>query len=259
MANNRLDQVVSTIVEKVRDGVREEKVSYEEYRAAVGYMMKVADAGELALFIDLFLNATMCRVINENAHSKASLQDMEGPYFLDESPMLEDGKMKLMDGYENDEPLIVRGTVRDVDGAAMPGVLVDMWNATPDGKYGGIHEGVPVDHYRGKVRTDENGHFRFESTVPVPYRIKDNGPVGAMLKAMGRHSWRPAHVHIKVRHEGYRDLITQLYFAEGEYVHDDCCEGTVPQEFVFDKVIEDGKRVLETDLFIEKVSEKQAA
>ncbi|WOE75350.1 dioxygenase [Alterisphingorhabdus coralli] len=259
MANNRLDQVVSTIVEAVRGAVRDENISFEEYRAAIGYMMKIAESGELPLFIDVFLNTSIVSVINQNAHPAASPSDMEGPYFLDSAPVLEDGKMKTMDAYADDQPMIVRGTVKDVDGQPLADVLVDMWNSTPDGKYGGIHEGIPVDYYRGKVRTDAQGQYQFESTVPVAYKIPDSGPTGALLEMMGRHSWRPAHVHLKVRHPGYRDLTTQLYFAEDEYTHSDCCEGIVPEQFIYPELIEDGKRVLEADLVIEPQAESQMA
>ncbi|WP_246263205.1 dioxygenase [Parasphingopyxis algicola] len=259
MANNRLDQIVSTIVDKVRQGVIEEGVTFEEYRAAIGYIMKISEAGELPLFIDVFLNTTVVSVINQNSHPNASPSDMEGPYFLDDAPFVKNGKIKTMDEYKDDEPMVVRGTVKDVDGNPLPGVVIDMWSSTPDGKYGGIHDNIPVDYYRGKVKTDENGQFEAESTVPVPYRIPDSGPVGAMLEMMGRHSWRPAHVHLKVRHPGYRELITQLYFEEDEYVHSDCCEGIVPAEFVYPRIVEDGKRVLEADLVIEPVAQQQAA
>ncbi|MDJ0979713.1 MAG: dioxygenase [Erythrobacter sp.] len=251
MANNRLDQVVTTISNAVRDAVRDENVTFEEYRAAIGYIMKTAQAGELPLFIDVFMNAAIVSVINKNAHPAASPSDMEGPYFLDNAPEITDGKIKTMDAYADDEPLIVRGSVKDVDGSPMANVLIDVWSSTPDGKYGGIHDNIPVEYYRGKIRTDAEGRFEVETTVPVPYQIPHKGPTGALLEMMGRHSWRPAHVHLKVRHPGYRDLITQLYFEEDEWVTKDCCEGIVPEQFVYPRVMEDGKRVLEADLFIE--------
>jgi chlorocatechol 1,2-dioxygenase len=259
MPNNRLDEVVSAIVDSVRNAVSDQNVTFEEYRSAIGYIMKIAGSGELPLFIDVFLNTTVVSVINKNAHPAASPCDMEGPYFLDAAPMVEGGKIKTMEAYSGDQPMIVRGVVKDVDGQPLPGVLVDMWSSTPDGKYGGIHDGIPVDFYRGKVRTDENGGFEFESTVPVAYQIPCNGPTGAMLEAMGRHSWRPAHVHLKLRHPGYRELITQLYFEEDEYTQSDCCEGIVPQQFVFGERLEGGKRILETELVIEKLIETQLA
>jgi protocatechuate 3,4-dioxygenase beta subunit len=146
-----------------------------------------------------------------------------------------------------------------VEGAPLSDVLVDMWSSTPDGRYGGIHDNIPVEYYRGKVYTDDQGRFQFESTVPVAYKIPDAGPTGALLEMMGRHSWRPAHVHLKVRHPEYRELTTQLYFAECKYVKSDCCEGILSDEFIYPEIYEGGKRVLEADLVIEKKATEQLA
>jgi chlorocatechol 1,2-dioxygenase len=259
MTNNRLDEVVTAISAAVRDAVRDENVTFEEYRAAIGYLMKVAESGELPLFIDVFMNATIVSIINKNADPAASPSDMEGPYFLDGAPEVTDGKIKTMEAYADDEPLVVRGTVKDVDGTPLSNVLVDIWSSTPDGKYSGIHDNIPVDYYRGKVRTDVEGKWEVETTMPVPYQIPNKGPTGALLEMMGRHSWRPAHVHLKVRHPGYRELITQLYFEEDEWVHSDCCEGIVPEEFIYPRVVEGGKRVLDANLVIEPQVNAKAA
>lgn len=259
MANNRLDQVVKTISDAVREAVRAENVTFAEYREAIGFMMKVAESGELPLFIDLFLNAAVVSVINSNAQAGVSPSDMEGPYFLDAAPLVTDGKIKTLDAYADDEPLVVRGTVKDPSGAPLGNVIVDIWSSTPDGKYSGIHDNIPVDYYRGKVRTDDQGRFSAETTVPVPYQIPNSGPVGALLEMMGRHSWRPAHVHLKVRHPGYQELITQLYFEEDQWLKSDCCEGIIPSEFIYPRLIEDGKRVLEAGLVIEPVAVAKAA
>ena len=252
MANNRLDAVVSAIVENVRAACREQNVTFEEYRMAIGKLLEIAEAGELPLFIDLFMNASIVSVINQNAHPKASLSDMEGPYFLDAAPFV-DGKIKVMEEFKG-EPMLLKGKVLDTDGKPVEDALVDVWSSTPDGKYSGIHDNIPVEYYRGKIKTGSDGSYQVESTVPVPYRIPDRGPTGALLVAMGRHSWRPAHVHYKVRKDGFRDLITQSYFEGGDYVKDDCCEGIVPENHVIPEVYEDGKRVMEVDFVIERQS-----
>jgi protocatechuate 3,4-dioxygenase beta subunit len=62
-----------------------------------------------------------------------------------------------------------------------------------------FHNNIPRDFDRGKLRTDDAGRYQVRTTVPVAYQIPRKGPVGAMLEAMDRHSWRPAHVHFKVR------------------------------------------------------------
>jgi chlorocatechol 1,2-dioxygenase len=249
MPNNRIDAVVSAIVGGIRDAVAEHNVTFEEYRQGIGYIMKTAEAGELPLLIDLFMNATIVGNVNRNAKPGTSPADLEGPYFIEDVPEVT-GKLKVLDD-DRCEPLLLRGVVRDLSGKPLPGATVFVWSSTHDGKYGGIHDGLPTDLYRGKLTTDAQGRYEVETRVPVPYHIPNSGPVGALLQMMRRHSWRPAHVHYKIRHVGYQELITQVYFEGGAYVNDDCCEGIVPPEFVKPVVRENGRVVLDVDFSIE--------
>ena len=63
---------------------------------------------------------------------------------------------------------------------------------------------------------------------PVPYTIPDDGPVGAMLSATGRHPWRPAHIHMIVRAPGYRTLTTHIFDAASEYLDSDAVFAVKP-------------------------------
>lgn len=48
---------------------------------------------------------------------------------------------------------------------------------------------------RGRFLTDEEGRYR--AIRPVGYKIPMDGPVGDMVRAQGRHGWRPPHNHRK--------------------------------------------------------------
>nr|CAF32818.1 chlorocatechol 1,2-dioxygenase [Sphingobium herbicidovorans] len=240
--SNRLEAVVADIVEGIRGALMKHDVTFDEYRQGIGYIMKTVEAGELPLMIDAFLNTTICQI--ENRNFGGSTSTLEGPYFLDDAPFVE-GALKT---YEDDrhEPLLLRGRVLDLAGAPVADAIIDVWHSTPDGHYGGFHNNIPRDFYRGKLRTDAAGGYEVRTTVPVAYKIPDQGPVGALLEAMGRHSWRPAHVHYKVRAPGFHTLTTQAYFEGGEYVDSDCCEG-VHSELIHADVRESGIKVIETD------------
>src|SRR3546814_18794727 len=84
--------------------------------------------------------------------------------------------------------------------------------STPTGKYSGFHDNIPVAYYRGKLTSDSEGAYRVATTAPVPYQIPNQGYTGALLEAMGRHSWRPAHVHFKLRKPGFQTVTTPVYF-----------------------------------------------
>lgn len=250
MSNNRVDDVVSAIVEGIRHALKEKNVTFDEYRAGIRHIFQTADAGELGLLIDLFFNTTICEI--ESKTSKASPTDLEGPYFIEDAPFVTD-RIKTMEQFGG-EPMLLRGTVKDTAGKPVEGATVFVWSSTPDGKYGGFHGNIPNDYYRGKLLTGKDGRYTVESTVPVPYQIKNDGPVGALLEAMGRHSWRPAHVHYKIRKPGFRELTTQAYFEGGEWVDDDCCEGNSSRAYVMPKVVEGGKRIVEIDFVVDRAA-----
>ena len=248
--SNRLDVVVSAIVEGVRKAITEHKVTFEEYRGGLEYLLKVAETNEIPLLVDVFFNKSLVENLNKN--SKASPSDLEGPYFLEDAPFV-NGKIKTMEKFGG-EPMLLRGTVKDPDGTPISDAVIDVWQSTPDGKYSGIHDNIPIEYYRGKLRTGPNGEYQVESTVPVAYQIPNQGPTGALLEGMGRHSWRPAHVHYKIRKEGFRELTTQAYFEGGDWVGDDCCEGQLTDDFVIPEKFEDDKRIMDIDFVIESDS-----
>ena len=245
---NRVEDVVMAIVEGVRGALKEKNVSFTEYRMALKHLMATAEAKELPLLIDVFLNITICEI--ENANFKGTPSDLEGPYFRPDAPFV-DREIKTMPEFGG-EPTLMRGKVTDMNGNPLAGAVVNIWQSTPDGKYSGFHENIPVDYYRGKVRTDENGYYEATCTAPAPYQIKNNGPTGQLFDMMGRHSWRPAHVHYKTQMDGYHTVTTRAYFEGGEYVGDDCCFGRSDTgELVMPEKYEDGQRLIEVDFVLD--------
>jgi hypothetical protein len=60
---------------------------------------------------------------------------------------------------------------------------------------------------------------------PSFYPIPDDGPVGRMLRAVGRHPYRPAHIHFRVSADGYVPLTTELYLEGDHYIDSDVVFG----------------------------------
>jgi catechol 1,2-dioxygenase len=77
------------------------------------------------------------------------------------------------------------------------------------------------DHLRGRYVTRPDGSYAFVAVRPVPYPIPDDGPVGRMLAASGRHPWRPAHIHMIVRAPGYGTVTTHVFDAVSQYLDSD--------------------------------------
>ena len=78
---------------------------------------------------------------------------------------------------------------------------------------------------RGRFYSDQTGRYRFRTIKPRGYKIPMDGPVGDMVRAQGRHGWRPAHIHFLVGAPGYREAITALYMADDEHIDSDTVFG----------------------------------
>jgi chlorocatechol 1,2-dioxygenase len=247
--SERVKEIVPDLIEAVRNVLRHHKVTFDEYRAGFGYMIGVQEAKEIPLLLDALLNSTIVEI--ENQTRGGTKADIQGPYYLDENYPLVTKALAVRPEDADAEDMIIRGCVTDLAGRPVSGAEIDIWHSTPDGLYSGIHDNIDRKYYRGRVLTDEDGHYSVTSKTPVAYQIPNQGPTGELLeKHLGRHSWRPAHIHFWVRCVGKRDLINQAYFEGGDYVGDDCCE-TDHLDLVVPKVYENGRRVMQVNFALE--------
>ncbi len=105
------------------------------------------------------------------------------------------------------ERIIVHGTIRDERGRAVPGVLLEFWQANAAGRYRHRNDGylAPLDPNFGgcgRAITDDDGYYSLRTVRPGPYPWP-NGP----------NDWRPAHIHFSLFGAGFAQrLITQMYF-----------------------------------------------
>jgi catechol 1,2-dioxygenase len=115
------------------------------------------------------------------------------------------------------------GVIRDVDtGKGISGAVFDMWQASTNGKYDVFDPENQTRHnLRGKFKTDENGKFWFYCLKPTEYAIDTSGPSAELLRIMGRHPWRPAHIHAMITHPDYIDVTVQLYPRDDQYLETD--------------------------------------
>lgn len=126
----------------------------------------------------------------------------EGPFYpLDlpddhDADLLRHGSLVTTRG----TPASVDGTVVDLDGRAVRGAVVEIWQCDANGVY--QHPGDPRRHdpaFQGFGRTvvDADGAWRFRTLRPVAY------------------SGRTPHIHVKVR-LGQRELLTTQLYVEGD-------------------------------------------
>ena len=124
------------------------------------------------------------------------------------------------------EPVVVAGRVLSTDGEPIPGALLDVWETDENGLYEQQDPEQPEMNLRGKFRTDSQGRYCFVGIKPVSYAIPDDGPVGQLLRALGRHPFRPAHIHLLVSANGFVPVTTHLFVKGDPYLDSDAVFGT---------------------------------
>jgi catechol 1,2-dioxygenase len=143
-----------------------------------------------------------------------------GPFYVAGSPRREYGESMVVEGGAG-VPAWVYGRVLEVSGAPIAGAELDVWQNGADMLYAVQKPEAEQDHLRGRYLTRRDGSYAFLAVRPVPYPIPDDGPVGRMLAATGRHPWRPAHIHMIVRAAGYKTVTTHVFDATSSYLDSD--------------------------------------
>ena len=144
---------------------------------------------------------------------------VEGPFYPVVDQADRDLDLTRVDGHTSmatGEVVLVRGVVRDTQGAALPNALVDVWQANHHGRYAHPEDPNPgpLDpdfQGWGMVRTDAAGKYEFKTIKPGPYS----------LEYLGGQGWRCRHIHFKVLGEGCLPLTTQMYFAGDPLIEQD--------------------------------------
>lgn len=220
MGNERVIAVVEALERTLLEFIRKYQITHEEYRAATRLIIDEVKAGEESLLFDVFFEAEATDV--GNSGRQGSIEAIEGPFYLPGAPLLPGPPYRLpMRPGEAGDPLLFRGRVTDADGRGLAGVELDLWHADADGLYSGIHPGIPDWNLRGRLPTGDGGRFEVLTILPPPYEIPKDGPTGTVLAALGRHFFRPAHLHVKLHGGGVEDFTSQLYFPGGEYLDSD--------------------------------------
>jgi protocatechuate 3,4-dioxygenase beta subunit len=150
-----------------------------------------------------------------------------GPFYAGHQRELAQGDSILL-REEKSEPLVMSGRVTDPEGQPVADALIEVWQTAPNQLYDVQDRAQPQGHLRASFRTDTAGAYRFRTIMPVSYPIPDDGPAGQLLAAMGRHPFRPAHIHFMISAPGYRTLVTHLFFDGDEFLESDAVFGVKP-------------------------------
>src|SRR5712671_1756186 len=225
----RLQEVMDIVVHHLHAIVREAKITQGEWWQAIDFLTRAGkmcsdSRQELILLSDILGVSMLVDAVDNVAGPGISDSTVLGPFYAGHQRELAQGDSILL-REEASEPLVMSGRVVDPEGQPVAGALIEVWQTAPNQLYDVQDKDQPEGHLRASFRTDAAGLYRFQTILPVSYPIPDDGPAGQLLAAMGRHPFRPAHVHFMISAPGFRTLVTHLFFEGDQYLESDAVFG----------------------------------
>jgi protocatechuate 3,4-dioxygenase beta subunit len=226
--NRRLKQIMTSLVKHAHGFVRETELTEAEWWTAIQFLTRTGHMcddrrQEFILLSDTLGVSMLVDAINHRFPAGATETTVLGPFYVKGAKILPHGA-NISRG-TGGEPTFVSGRVRAVNGKPVAGAMLDVWQTAPNGMYDLQDPNQPDMNLRGRFRTDREGRFHFRTVKPVSYPIPHDGPVGKMLGQLGRHPYRPAHLHFIVTAKGYHPVTTHLFVKGDPYLGSDAVFG----------------------------------
>lgn len=235
--NPRLRRIMSSLIGHLHDFVKDVELTEAEWEIAIDFLTRTGQIcsdtrQEFILLSDVLGVSMLVDAINHRAPEGATETTVFGPFHVADVPERALGDNISLDG--KGETCRYFGRVLDLDGKPIVRASVDVWSDNEEGFYDVQQPGIqPPMNNRGVFRTDAEGRYWFRGIKPVSYPIPDDGPVGQLLAHLGRHPYRPAHMHFLVGAPGYDSVTTHIFVAGDSYLESDAVFG-VKQSLIVD-------------------------
>lgn len=225
----RMAEVMSCLVKHLHAFAKEVHLTQAEWDIGIEFLTRTGQicSGERQEFIllsDVLGFSMLVDAINNRRPAGATENTVFGPFHVENAPIRAMGDNISLDG--KGESCLFEGKVLDLHGNPIDGACVDVWSDNADGFYDVQQPGIqPKWNNRGRFITGRDGSYAFRGIKPTSYPIPDDGPVGQMLAKMGRHPYRPAHMHFLVTAPGFQKLITHTFVGDDAYLGSDAVFG----------------------------------
>ena len=235
----RFREIITAVVKHAHALVQEVDLRPEEWMAAIQFLTRVgqtcdAKRQEFILLSDTLGISMRVVQLEQARRSKQALADatatakpteatVQGPFYWENAPVLPLGS-DIGQGMPG-EPAWYSGRITDTHGKPIANCCLDVWSGDGEGVYDMQIGSGDEMRLRARFHTDADGGYRFWSIKPYYYPVPADGPVGDMLRAMGRHPNRPGHIHMMVYADGHVPVTTHLFAHDSPYLDSDAVFG----------------------------------
>ncbi len=223
----RLRQIMASLIKHLHAFVRDIEPTGAEWATAIDFLTRTGKMcddkrQEFILFSDVMGVSMLVDAINHRLASGATPTTVEGPFHVPNSPQFANGA-DMATGAPG-IPCFVSGTVRDLDGKAVAGAKLDLWQTDGEGLYEAQRD-VTEPWMRGLYRSQPDGSYVVRTVAPIGYTIPMDGTVGELMNRTKISHMRPAHIHFCVEAPGYHRVVTHLFQRGCPYIETDVVYG----------------------------------
>jgi catechol 1,2-dioxygenase/hydroxyquinol 1,2-dioxygenase len=222
-SNPRLYEIYTSLIQHLHDFAREVNLTESELQQGRNFLNQASHHtqeipdGEIHLLTDLLGISELVELLHD-AH-RGTESNLEGPVYVPNAPERQMGDRLGID--PEGDTLFLSGSVLDLNGQPIANALIDVWQANSKRLYDIQDSSHLQGNFRGRFKTEGSGKYTFETVVPIGYNVPVSGPSGELLRLLGRHSWRAAHIHFKVSAPEYTSLTTQIFIAGDPHLDSD--------------------------------------
>jgi hydroxyquinol 1,2-dioxygenase len=241
----RLRTIFASLIEHMHAFVKEVELTEGEWFEAIDFLTATGKKcddkrQEFILLSDTLGISMLVETINHPKGGAGTESTVLGPFYIPGAPEMPAGGDLRVRRLDEAETCLVTGRVTDDQGNAIAGATVDVWQTSANALYDVQDPDAPEWNLRGRFKTGAAGEYALVTEKPVSYAVPEDGPVGRMLDAAGRHAFRPAHIHFIVDADGYEPLTTHVFVKGDKYLDSDAVFATKQSLVGEFKVCSDG-------------------
>ena len=218
--------VLKSLIEHLHAFAKETELTHDEWARGLKFLydagqISTPERDEFILMSDVTGLSSLVDMLGSQHEGTSS--SVLGPFHVTGAPTAGYGADLKQDN--EGATVLVTGCVRSPEGEPIPGAHLEMWQTADNGLYSNQDPHQPDYNLRLSMRVGDDGRYAFTTVRPAPYKIPDDGPVGALLRATGREAWRPSHLHFIVTAPGKQRLVTEVFPSDDPYLDQDAVFG----------------------------------
>ncbi len=226
--DGRFNEILGTLIPRLHNFVRDVKLTPAEWEAVMNFLLRAANSSndqrnEFVLLSDLLGVSGLVDLLDRKDDEGASTTTLLGPFYVPGQPEVESGADLINDN--EGERLVVKGQVISTKFGPLPGAVLEIWQNASNGLYAVQDPNQSENNLRCTLYADSEGNYSFSTIKPISYMVPQDGAAGELMRAAGRHSWRPAHIHVMVSAADHKRHIGQIFNESDPYIDDDAVFG----------------------------------